>query len=82
MERTCIVCRKKMEKAQFFRIVKFADGRIAFDPTGKAQGRGCYVCHDEKCIARLRKSGALSRSLHCAVDAAVYQKIEEQLHEQ
>ena len=82
MERTCIVCRKKGQKEDLVRVVKFADGKIAYDPTGKAQGRGCYICREGKCVSLLHKSGALARSFRCTVDASVYELIEEELREQ
>ena len=42
-ERTCISCGTKASKVDLFRIVRTSDG-LAFDPSGKAAGRGAYVC--------------------------------------
>jgi len=39
------------------------DGSIAYDPTGKANGRGAYVCHDEACVAGATGHGGLARAL-------------------
>jgi len=36
---------------------------VAFDPTGKANGRGAYVCHDEGCITGAAGRGGLARAL-------------------
>ena len=80
-ERTCSVCRKKANKAQLIRIVRNKDGNVSVDPSGKADGRGCYVCNDVNCIKRLQKSAALGRSFRCRVESAIYEKIEEELIE-
>ena len=33
------------------------------DPTGRAAGRGAYVCRDAECIDQAIKKGALNRTL-------------------
>lgn len=43
-ERSCICCGAKAGKQELLRIVRTAAGGVAFDPTGKAAGRGAYVC--------------------------------------
>ena len=42
--RTCAICRQVRPKRSMTRIVRGSDGSVAVDPTGKAQGRGTYVC--------------------------------------
>ena len=42
-------------------------GEIAYDPTGKANGRGAYVCHDEACITGATGKGGLARALDATV---------------
>ena len=44
--------------------VTWYEGRLELDPTGKAKGRGVYVCRDSACFAKARKKGAIARSLH------------------
>ena len=52
-ERTCIVCHGKYKKKQLVRIVKTRDGDVFFyDPSGKAQGRGAYVCKNPNCLEK------------------------------
>ena len=53
-ERMCICCRKKGEKADFFRIIE-QDGKYVFDREMKVQARGFYVCKTNECIERLSK---------------------------
>jgi len=47
--------------------VRTPSGELAFDPTGKANGRGAYVCHDEACILGATEKGGLARALDAAV---------------
>lgn len=49
-ERTCIVCHIKQEKNKLLRIVKTKDGTIFYDSSGKAQGRGVYICRESSCL--------------------------------
>ena len=58
-----MVCRTSREKRDLLRIVRAPDGAVRFDPTGRANGRGAYVCRDEACIAGATGKGALGRAL-------------------
>ena len=53
-ERMCCACRQKKPKSQLWRIVSGPEG-ARLDPTGKADGRGCYVCRQPDCIRKLRR---------------------------
>jgi len=44
--RTCVVCRERRQRIDLLRIVRTPDGQIAFDKTGRMDGRGAYVCGD------------------------------------
>ena len=43
-QRTCIGCGKQGQKGSLLRVVREPDGTIRFDETGRAAGRGAYVC--------------------------------------
>ncbi|MGL4607818.1 MAG: YlxR family protein, partial [Eubacteriaceae bacterium] len=43
-QRTCIICHSKFDKKDLLRIVLNKEGEIFYDPTGKANGRGTYLC--------------------------------------
>jgi len=62
-ERSCIGCRTKGSKTRFLRICRRPDGTLAFDPTGKAPGRGAYLCADAACIQRALQVKTLTRAL-------------------
>lgn len=65
--RTCIGCRATSDKRQLVRVVRTPEGDVHLDPTGKANGRGAYVCVDPKCfdtaIAKRRVDSALRVNL-------------------
>ena len=70
--RTCVHCRSSKDKRELLRVVRTPPGsgavaEIAFDPTGKANGRGAYVCHDEACITGATGKGGLARALDATV---------------
>ena len=76
--RMCIVCRGQSDKKVLLRIVKNKDGEIFVDKTGKANGRGAYVCKEKACFEKLCKTKALNRAFKCNVPESVYQKIGEE----
>lgn len=76
--RMCIVCRGQSDKKTLLRIVKNKDGEIFVDKTGKANGRGAYVCKTKECYQKLCKQKALNRAFKCDVPMEVYQKIGEE----
>ena len=51
--RMCIACKEMKPKADMTRVVKNAEGEISPDPTGKAPGRGAYICSGEECLKKL-----------------------------
>jgi len=52
------------------RIVRLDDGSVAWDPTGRAEGRGTYVCPDCAGRAPQEISAAVARVLHASVPEA------------
>lgn len=76
--RMCIACRQMKDKREMLRIVKTPDGEIKLDKTGKASGRGAYICGEEECVKKLKKQKILGRVFACRVDDAVYDGIEEE----
>lgn len=58
--RTCIGCRESKPKKEMIRIACY-EGRISVDVTGRAKGRGVYICKDPECLEKVRKTGAVKR---------------------
>lgn len=75
--RTCVSCRKEFFKNELVRVVKNKDGEIFIDKSGKANGRGAYVCGGADCTKKLIKSKALDRAFKVAVPEEIYSAIAE-----
>jgi len=75
--RTCIACREMKPKKEMLRVVKNADGEIFADYTGKAAGRGAYICSGEECLKKLTDKKLLHKAFSASVDEGVYQTIKE-----
>ena len=61
-ERTCVACGSKKPKRELLRIAGSPQGQVSVDATGKAPGRGAYVCGAE-CWDTALGRGRLARSL-------------------
>jgi len=57
------------------RVVRTPEGLVRLDLSGKAPGRGAYVCVSEECFAAARKKDALAKALKSKVEDAVYEEI-------
>lgn len=75
----CIVCREHSDKKTLVRIVRNKNGEIFLDKTGKANGRGAYVCTSAECVEKLKKTRALNRAFKCEIPTEVYDMIGEQI---
>lgn len=62
-ERTCIWCRKKIEKHHLVRFVLNERSDLVLDPEQKLSGRGTYTCRDLNCLENAMKKNLFSRSL-------------------
>ena len=66
-------------KKELVRIVGDKEGNVSLDFTGKAQGRGVYLCPDPECLKSARKKQAISRSLGMTIPSTVLDTIFEEL---
>ncbi len=61
--RTCVACRTVRPKRELMRVVRTPAGEIILDASGRAPGRGAYVCRTIACLDKAIAKGALSRAL-------------------
>ena len=61
--RTCAVCRESHPKREMTRVVRAPDGTIHRDETGRAPGRGTYICQNPACRDNERSVAAVKRAL-------------------
>lgn len=78
-QRKCIGCAERRDKVDLVRVVRTPDGEIRLDSTGRAAGRGAYLCKSKKCLARARKSHRLETNLGVEIPEAVYAALESEL---
>ncbi len=78
--RMCVVCRQKKEKTELIRVVKLFEGEPEIDLTYKAQGRGAYVCKDEKCISLAEKKKTFEKSLKCSLSSELYKSLGDMIN--
>lgn len=76
--RRCIGCMESKPKNTLIRIACH-DGKLTVDPTGKAPGRGVYLCRDNKCMALAKKKKAIQKSLQVEVSGEEMDRIFEEL---
>ena len=62
-QRTCIVCRTVHDKRALVRLVRTPEGTVIIDPTGKANGRGAYLCQNPACWERGLHKKVLANAL-------------------
>jgi len=67
-QRSCAVCREVHPKREMTRLVRRTDGTVSVDPTGKASGRGTYLCDDPACREPGRLADGVRKALNVAID--------------
>ena len=77
--RRCAGCMQSKQKRELIRIVGDKEGCVKLDVTGKAPGRGVYLCPDSGCFRIARKKQAISRNLGIKVPEEALDEIFEEL---
>ena len=74
-QRTCLGCGETKPKQELIRIVRQNDGSIFVDKTGKANGRGAYICNNIECLEKAIKSKRLERAFEQKIDNEIYESL-------
>ena len=77
--RLCVGCQEMKLKLDLIRVIKTPEGEVTLDATGRKNGRGAYLCKNEECLKKLRKTKGLERSLKIAIPQEVYDKLEKEM---
>ena len=77
--RMCVGCREMKPKKELIRVVRPPEGSVMLDRTGKAAGRGAYVCPSSACLEKARKAKTLERRLEAQIEPAVYEQLAKEL---
>ena len=74
-QRTCMGCNEKKDKKILIRIVKDNNQNISIDKTGKANGRGAYICNNKDCLEKVIKTKRLERVLETSISEEIYNEL-------
>ena len=79
--RMCLGCNTMKPKKELIRVVKNKQDEIFLDKTGKAAGRGAYICPDAKCFALMKKGKRLTRAFSSEIDSEIYDSLIKELED-
>lgn len=81
-QRMCIGCQEMKPKKELIRVVKNQEGEIKVDLTGKAQGRGAYICKSLQCLEKAVKGKRLEKNFETKIDEVIYNRLREELNDE
>ena len=81
-QRQCMGCRERKAKRELIRVVRGPEGTVSLDFSGKAPGRGAYLCANAECLKKAIRSKALERSLETQIPQQVYERLEKEMEQQ
>lgn len=80
--RKCLGCGEMKEKKQLLRVVRAKDGTTSADFTGKASGRGAYICRSVACFDAARKNRRFEKAFSEKIPEEVFEKLRESIEKQ
>lgn len=76
-QRTCFGCGRKAPKETLLRLAIERDGRITFDESQRAEGRGLYICAQAECFGRAARKKPPQTVTRRCTGAALTEAINE-----
>lgn len=76
--RKCVGCNEMKPKTELIRIVISEFGKVSVDRTGKASGRGAYICDNEECFRKAIKIKGIERSLKVRLSEEIVLEMEKE----
>lgn len=77
--RKCVGCGEMKEKKEMIRVLKTPEDTIILDTTGRANGRGAYICNNSECLKKAIKNKGLERSLKSHIPEEVSIRLQKEL---
>ena len=77
--RQCVGCREHRPNRELVRVVRSPEGVVSLDFSGKANGRGAYLCRKAECLRKAVKARALERAFSAQIPEDVLARIEREL---
>lgn len=78
-QRTCVGCKTQKNKNELIRIVINKDGNIFIDRTGKANGRGAYICNNSDCLEHAIKTKCIERNFETSISDEIYDELRKEI---
>lgn len=78
-QRKCLGCNEMKSKFELIRVVKDQTGQVKLDPSGKANGRGAYVCKNVTCLEKAQKSRRLEKTFKMGISQEIYETLKEEI---
>ena len=79
--RKCVGCGEMRDKKDLIRVIKTSDGEIRLDTTGRANGRGAYICNSAECLKKAVKNRGLEKSLKAQIPEDILEQMNKELGE-
>ena len=77
--RKCVGCGEMKEKKELIRVIRTPEDEILLDATGRANGRGAYICCNVECLRKAAKNRGLERSLKAHIPTDLLERMEKEL---
>jgi predicted RNA-binding protein YlxR (DUF448 family) len=77
--RRCVGCMEKFEKSKLIRVLRTPEGEVTLDATGRANGRGAYLCRKASCLSKAVKNRGLERSLSMQIPDSVAEELKKEM---
>ena len=68
-----------VEKKELVRLIRTPEGEIRLDISGKANGRGAYLCKKLSCFETAVSRRGLERALKAKIPKEAYERVREEL---
>ena len=68
-----------VEKKELVRLIRTPEGEIRLDISGKANGRGAYLCKKLSCFETAVSRRGLERALKAKISKEAYERVREEL---
>lgn len=77
--RKCLGCNEMKPKKELIRVVHNSEGNTSLDTTGKAHGRGAYICNSKECFDKAKKIKAFNRAFQSNIPNEIYEDLIKEL---
>ena len=77
--RKCVGCQERKEKKELIRVLRTPEGAVVLDETGRANGRGAYLCRSAECLKKAIRNRGLARSLEQEIPEEILETLQEEM---